>query len=304
MNKGKPTNIAASVHSRLLNLARAGGRSFNDLFHLYAMERFLYRLSKSEYESKFLLKGALLLRVWDPATFRTTRDIDLLGNLPNKVNDIVKIIQALCRQSTEVDGMEFDPSTVEGDAIIEEGDYHGVRAKFLGHLGAARANMQIDVGFGDALTLPPSVIDYPVLLDFPAPRLSAYLAETVIAEKFEIMLKRGAANTRMKDYHDIWWLAQSRGFDGSVLASAMKATCERRGTRVTARPEALTSALASDPVKIAQWRAFYKRIVPTNCPEDFATVVDIISEFIGPIASALATGREFTRTWPPRGPWK
>jgi predicted nucleotidyltransferase component of viral defense system len=303
LNKAKPTNIAASVHARLLNLARSGGRSFSDLWQLYAMERLLYRLSKSPHQSKFLLKGALLLRVWNPTTYRTTRDIDLLGTLSNEINDVVKVIRTVCEQPVEADGLEFDPASVKGETIVEDGDYHGVRVTLIGHLGNARASVQIDIGFGDAVTPAPNEIMYPVLLDFPAPKLSAYPAETVIAEKFEVMLKRGAANSRVKDYHDIWWLAQAQPFDGATLADAVRATCARRGTPVIASPVALTSVLASDPAKIAQWRAFRNRTVPTNCPEDFTAVVAIVSGFIGPVAAAIAGGSLFTQTWEPRGPW-
>ena len=169
------------------------------------MERFLYRLSKSPHESKFVLKGAMVLRAWNPTTYRTTRDIDLLGNITNDPGEVVKVIQQVRRQSIEPDGLEFDPDTARGETIMEDGDYRGALASFLGHLGKARANMQIDVGFGDTVTPAPVGIAYPVLLEFPVPRLSAYPPETAIAEKFEVMLKRGAANSRMKDYHDLRW---------------------------------------------------------------------------------------------------
>jgi len=304
VTKGKPTNITASAHARLMNLARAGGRSFNDLLQLYAMERFLYRLSQSPHAAKFLLKGALLLRVWNPATYRTTRDIDLLGRLSNEVDAVAKVIQAVCRQKVDPDGLEFDADTVRGESIVEDGDYQGVRITFRGHLGNARADMQIDVGFGDEVTPSPSEIDYPVLLDNPAPRLTAYPPETTIAEKFEVMLKRGAANSRMKDFHDIWWLAQSRVFDGKVLAAAVRATCSRRGTPVGERPTALTRAFADDPSKVAQWRGFRGRLTPTNCPEDFGAVVDVVTAFIQPVAAAVAADRDFTKKWQPPGPWE
>lgn len=303
MTKGKPTTIAASAHARLMNLARAGGRSFNDLLQLYAMERFLYRLSESPHASKFMLKGALLLRVWNPATYRTTRDIDLLGRLPNDVDAVAKVIRAVCRQEVDPDGFEFDATTVRGESIVEEADYHGVRITFKGHMGNARADMQIDVGFGDEVTPSPSEIDYPVLLDNPVPRLAAYPPETAIAEKFEVMLKRGEANSRMKDFHDLWWLGQARSFDGSSLAAAVKATCSRRGTPVIDRPTALTRTFAEDPSKVAQWRAFRRRLTPTNCPEDFRVVVDAVAAFIQPVAASIAANRDFTMKWRPPGPW-
>lgn len=188
-----------------MNLARAQGRSFNDLLQFYAMERFLYRLARSDHAAKFILKGALLLRVRDPGGYRTTRDIDLLGRMASDIDAVAAAIASVCRERVAADGLEFDPESVRGERIVEDAEYEGVRVTFLGRLGNARVTMQVDVGFGDAVTPTPRPVDYPVLLDMPAPRLKAYPPETVIAEKFEVMLKRGDANSRMKDFHDIWW---------------------------------------------------------------------------------------------------
>lgn len=304
MTKGQPTNVAASVHARLMNLARAEGRSFNDLLQLYAMERFLYRLSRSNHAAKFILKGALLLRVWNPGAYRTTRDIDLLGRTASDVDAVAGIIASVCRERDTADGLEFDAESVRGERIVEDADYEGVRVTFLGRLGNARVTMQIDVGFGDAVTPAPRQVEYPVLLDMPAPRLKAYPPETVIAEKFEVMLKRGDANSRMKDFHDIWWLARHREFDGAVLAKAIRGTCERRGTAIPARPASLTRAFAESSAKAAQWRAFRRRLTPTTCPEDFAEVMAAVAEFLQPVAAAIAAGESFERTWTPPGPWR
>lgn len=304
MTKGNPTNIAASVHARLLNLARAEERSFNDLLQFYAMERFLYRLSRSDHAAKFVLKGALLLRVWDPGAYRTTRDIDLLGRMASNVDAVAEAIASVCRERVAADGLEFDAASVRGERIVEDAAYEGVRVTFLGRLGNARVTMQIDVGFGDAVTPAPRQVDYPVLLDMPAPRLRAYPPETVIAEKFEVMLKRGDANSRMKDFHDVWWLARHREFDGAVLAKAIRGTCEKRGTEIPARPTALTRAFVENPAKAAQWRAFRRRLIPTSCPEGFAEVMAAVVEFLQPIAAAIAAGEPFERTWAPPGPWR
>lgn len=304
MTKGNPTNIAASVHARLLNLARAEERSFNDLLQFYAMERFLYRLSRSDHAAKFVLKGALLLRVWDPGAYRTTRDIDLLGRMASNVDAVAEAIASVCRERVAADGLEFDAASVRGERIVEDAAYEGVRVTFLGRLGNARVTMQIDVGFGDAVTPAPRQVDYPVLLDMPAPRLRAYPPETVIAEKFEVMLKRGDANSRMKDFHDVWWLARHREFDGAVLAKAIRGTCEKRGTEIPARPTALTRAFVENPAKAAQWRAFRRRLIPTSCPEGFAEVMAAVVEFLQPIAAVIAAGEPFKRTWSPPGPWR
>ena len=150
---------------------------------------------------------------------------------------------------------------------------------------------------GDTVTPSPTKIAYPVLLDFPVPHLAAYPAETTIAEKFEVMLKRGMANSRMKDFYDIWWLAQHRDFEGNVLRSAIKATCELRGTPVILQIPALSIAFASDESKSAQWRAFRRRTAPSNCPDDIRDVVKVIGTFLEPIAESIVTNKEFSRVW-------
>ena len=304
MKKDAPGNLAASVHAQLLNQARSTERSFNDLLQLYAMERFLYRLSKSRHASRFILKGALLLRVWDKDSYRTTRDIDLLGRMPNDIAALEEIARSVCVQPIEPDGLQFDAATVTGATIVEDGDYEGVRIMFRGGLGNARIAMRIDVGFGDVVTPSPCEVEFPTLLDMPAPRLMAYAPETTVAEKFQIMLQRGAANSRMKDFHDIWWLAQSREFNGPALAVSIKATCERRTTDVLENPTALTGGFSRDAAKIAQWKAFRRRLNPTKCPADLVQVTKLVARFLLPVAQALARGEEFHGTWHPPGPWR
>lgn len=303
MKRRRPSTLAASVHARLLNRARSSERSFNDLVHLYAMERFLYRLSKSLHAEKFILKGALLLRVWDPASYRTTRDIDLLGRVANEIKTVASIVQDLCRQAVEPDGLIFDPATVRGETIVEEADHSGIRIAFRGALGNTRLSMRIDVGFGDTVTPGAQEVEFPTFLDMPAPRLKAYPPETTVAEKLQVMLRLGEANSRMKDFHDIWWLARTFTFDGSTLAQAIAATCERRGTPVLAQPTALMPRFGANPSKTAQWRAFRRRLAPTDCPEEFAAVVEQVTRFLQPVLEALSRGAAFKQAWPPTGPW-
>ncbi len=303
MKKGQPTNLAASVHARLLNQARSSGRSFNDLVQLFSMERFSYRLSKSPHASKFVLKGALLLRVWDTASYRTTRDIDLLGRVANEIDTVESIVRDICQQTVEADGLVFDETSVLGAAIVEEADYSGIRVTFRGTLGNTRLAMQIDVGFGDTVTPGPRDIEFPTFLDMSAPCLKSYPPETTVAEKLEVMLRRGEANSRMKDFHDIWWLARGLSFDGATLAKAIRATCEHRGTAVPDQPTALTPGFAADPSKRAQWKAFRKRLMPAVCPEDFAEVVEKVTEFLLPVVAAISEGTPFQRNWRASGPW-
>ncbi len=267
------------------------------------MERFLYRLSKSSYGERFILKGALLLRVWDPASYRTTRDIDLLGRVANEIDTVVSIVQDVCRQAVAPDGLIFDPASVRGETIVEAADYSGIRIAFRGTLGNTRLLMRIDVGFGDTVTPGAREVDFPTILGLPAPRLKAYPPETAVAEKLQVMLRLGEANSRMKDFHDIWWLARTVAFDGRTLAQAIAATCERRGTAVPAQPTALTPRFGADPAKASQWRAFRRRLTPMDCPEDFAVVVEEVARFLWPIVEAVSRGAAFEQAWRPAGQW-
>jgi len=233
-------NTPASVRQRLLNKARASNRPFNELLQHYAMERFLYRLSESEHGDRFVLKGALLLRVWEAPFVRPTMNIDMLGRTNNAPDALVAIVRAICQQVVEDDGLQFDDDSVSGAAITEDADYAGVRLRFHGKLGTARVRMQVDVGFGDVITPEPSLVDYPTLLSFPAPRLLAYPRETVVAEKFQVMLHRDMLNSRLRDYYDIWLLSRSFTFDGARLAEAIRKTCMNRDTPVLERPVGLS----------------------------------------------------------------
>lgn len=203
------SNLAASVQARLQNQARATKRPFQELLQYYAMERFLYRLSMTPHRARFLLKGALMLHVWDAPLARATKDLDFLGRLDNSLENLERVVREVCTADVEPDGMVFDPTTVKTERIKEDADYEGVRVRFVGLLGKARVAMQIDVGFGDVVTPGAVDITYPALLDFPAPSLSGYPRETVVAEKFQAMVYLRTLNSRMKDFYDVWLLAGS-----------------------------------------------------------------------------------------------
>lgn len=268
------------------------------------MERFLYRLSKSEHGERFVLKGALLLRVWEAPFVRPTMDIDMLGRTSNAPEALVAIVRAICRQAVEDDGLQFDDESVTGDAITEDADYAGVRLRFHGKLGTARVKMQVDVGFGDVITPEPSLVDYPTLLSFPAPRLLAYPRESVVAEKFQVMLHRGMLNSRLRDYYDIWLLSLSFSFDGPRLAEAIKKTCAHRDTPVLERPVGLSTEFAAETARRTQWRAFLRKSTLEGAPDDLATLVEDVGKFLGPVAQSLAHDSDFHKAWDPSGPWK
>ena len=238
------SNIAASIHRRLLNVARAEGRPFNELLQHYGLQRFLYRLSKSEYGDRFILKGALMLTAWDSSITRPTRDIDLLDHIENLPETVAGAMRDICEVAVGEDGLCFDGESVSAERIIEGASYAGVRVRFTGYLGAARIPMQIDVGFGDALVPEATEVQLPTILDLPPTVLLGYSRESVIAEKLQIMVALGELNSRMKDFYDVWLLATRHAFEGFVLSEAVRATFARRKTSIELPVIALDEAFA------------------------------------------------------------
>lgn len=297
-------NVAASVRQRLMNSAKASGRPFQEVLQYFAMERFLYRLSQSPHAERFILKGALLFNLWGAPSSRPTRDIDLLGRLNNSVDAIVSVIRDVCQLAVEPDGLVLAVDTVAGQTIKEDADYSGVRVTFQASLENARVPMQIDVGFGDTVVPDAAFADYPTILDHAQPRLRAYPRETVVAEKFEAMVKLGQLNSRLKDFFDLWLLSRQFEFDGRLLSEAVTRTFENRKTAMSAVPIALTAAFANDPIKQTQWKGFVRKSRLEIAPADFHVVVEALGQFLGPLAAALATGQEFALTWRPSGPWQ
>jgi predicted nucleotidyltransferase component of viral defense system len=303
VTRRSPRNIAASVRQRLLDKARETGRPFNELLQYFAMERFLYRLSKSPHADNFVLKGALMLTVWEAPLTRPTLDIDLLGRIDNRIETIVRVTREICRQEVEPDGVAFDIATIGAERIAEDADYEGIRVKFRGSLGTAQIVMQLDIGFGDVVIPSPEPTNYPTLLDLPAPHLRGYSRESTIAEKFEAMVKLGILNSRMKDFFDLWLMSRQFGFNGVTLAEAISKTFSVRGTKIPAEPLALMDDFAQDATKAAQWRGFLRRNRLSGAPKDLAEVIICIGAFLKPISERLAAGRVFKLIWKAPGPW-
>lgn len=293
-------NVAASVHQRLLNLARAEGRRFNDVLQHYALERWLYRLSQSPHGERFILKGALALLAWDLPTWRPTRDIDLLARTHNDLEEVRHIIAAICQTNVIDDGMTYDAASIMTERIAEDALYEGVRASFRGNLGQARAPMRIDLGFSDVVTPAPIDITYPTALELPAPILRVYNAESAIAEKLEAMVKLGELNSRMKDFFDIWTLAQNRPFDTACLGKALETTFTRRGTSLDPDAVCFRETFGVSEAKQAQWRAFLKRShLAEKAPASFQDVWVEIVAFVRPFFSPSGPNLQ----WEPGGPW-
>lgn len=300
----KPTNIAASVRARLLNRAKADDRPLQEVLQYYAMERFLYRLSQSEHASRFVLKGALMLQFWGGPVTRSTKDIDLLGETTTSVDDLVGVMRACCDVEVEDDGIAFDAASMAGEEIRLDAIYDGVRVHGLCTLAGARVTFQVDVGVGDVITPGAVTVTYPTLLDFDAPKLLGYTPETVVAEKLQAMVALDMANTRLKDFLDIWVLAQGRAFDGAVLAEAIRATFERRRTPL---PEttliALTPAFHSAEAKQAQWTAYTRKARVRGEMPALDVVAEHIAAFAMPVFAALVARETVTARWPAAGPW-
>ncbi len=258
MKKAAP-NLPASVRQRLLNLAHENRQDFGMLLTKYALERFLYRLSVSQHRDSFVLKGALLLQVWT-SVYRPTRDLDLLGQATASAKSYRKIFAEVCGQKVEDDGLTFLLDTIRVEKIRDEEAYEGIRVLLEARLANARIPLQIDVGFGDVITPEPVEIDYPAMLAFPEVKMRAYPKETVVAEKFEAIVKLGMANSRMKDFYDLWVMAGRFEFAGSVFAEALSATFARRKTVLPASgPLAFTPEFSLSPAKQTQWRAFLRK---------------------------------------------
>ena len=294
-------NIPASVRQRLLNRARSDGRSFNELLQYYAMERFLYRLSQSAYVDRFILKGALMLRVWGSPKFRPTMDIDLLGRTSNEEADVVAQIRDILAVDVGTDGLVFDSDSIRVERITEDADYNGIRIRFRGGLSTARITLQIDIGFGDVVYPEPEEANFPTMLDFSAPRLLCYSRESAISEKLEAMVKHGMFNSRMKDFYDIWLLSRQFDFDGAKLAKAIQLTFEQRDTTLPLAIEAFTQPFVDS--KQTQWAVFRKRLEQDHVPTSFERITTSVSEFLSPIVVALSSGKPSPANWTAPGPW-
>ena len=297
-------NVAASVRAKLATQARSSGQPFQEVLQYYGLERFLYRISQSQYRNRFLLKGALMLRVWETPSSRPTRDIDLLGYVDNELATLASIMQEVCAIAVEDDGLRFEPSTITAARIKEDADYEGVRIKFAGFLGTARIPMQIDIGFGDVVYPAAEERTYPTLLDLPAPFVRMYPRETVIAEKFQAMVHLGNLNSRMKDFFDIWLLARSYDFAGADLAKAIQETFRNRDTSIETDPVALTSAFTGQDTVRKQWAGFLKRSNLHGGPATLDEIRVPLRVFLLPVADALAAKRPFIARWIAPGPWQ
>ncbi len=303
MNKPK-NNLPASIHQRLLNIAKKENRPLNELLQYYAIERFLFRLGSLPLRENFILKGGQMLKAWTQQTLtRPTMDIDLLGRVNNEPKNLEEIVRRCCQVEIE-DGVVFDPQTISSERIKKDAKYQGVRIFVKGLLGKIRLSIQIDFGFGDRVFPAPIEISLPQLLDLGSPQLFGYPPETTIAEKFQAMIALDLDNTRYKDFYDIWFLSRNLQFSGKSLQKAIEATFDERKTELSDQsPNALTPNFTANPIKQVQWKAFLRKN-RLDSEIELPEVAESIEDFLMPVVRALVKHKEFTGVWNIEDGWQ
>jgi len=294
--------LVQSVHHRLINYAHQRKEDPNLIFIRYGMERFLYRLSCSAHCDRFILKGAMLFALWTDQIRRPTRDLDFLGMGDASDEGLLQTFRDVLLTEVEPDGLAFNHENLTISDIREGQEYSGKRMKIPAKLGGTVLKIQIDIGFGDAVTPKASRVDYPTLLDLPAPKIRVYPQETVIAEKLEAMVSLGQATSRMKDFYDLWTLSQMMMFSGAILVQAITATFKRRHTSIPGSiPVSLTQVFAEDATKQIQWKGFLRR---NGFQEtQLSQVIEDLEAFLAEPIQAAANQTAFSKSWSPNGPW-
>lgn len=288
--------IEKSIHQKLLNLRDKVNRPFNELLQHFFIERFLYRLSQSKYNERFILKGGLMLKAWYGIEARPTKDIDMLARVNNSIDNLKSIVQEIISVGVSNDGIIFDPTSIIGEEIRKDAEYQGVRIILKGSFDKIPVHIQIDFGFGDVVSPNPNWIDYPELLNFGMPHLQVYTPESLIAEKYHAIVYLGEYNTRMKDFYDIYLLAQNNTFDGKILSTAIAATFNNRSTIIpNTVPVALLEGFYKDQEKVKHWKAFLEKSNLTYI--DFEEIAQLLVKFLVPPSLALHLNKPFNFQW-------
>lgn len=299
------TNIPASIRQRLHNYSKAQNDDFQLVLTRYALQRLVYRLTLSPHSDRFVLKGAMLFTLWTGDKYRATRDLDLLGSGDAEIGPMVQVFKDICAISSPEDGITFLSGAVIGELIREGDEYEGVRITLMAKIDQARIPIQVDIGFGDAITPAAKKIDYPNLLGLSAASIKCYPRETVIAEKFQAMCNLGMANSRLKDFYDVWFLAMNFSFDGKQLAQAIENTFNRRKTPITQDlPVALSQEFYDDAAKQKQWKAFLAKSKVAEANVTLSQAVKVLERFLMSPVEAIAKRSAFTKTWQIGGPWE
>lgn len=298
-------NMCASVRTRLLNIARRTDRTFQEVIIRYVVERFITRLSASPYRNKFILKGAMLFFVWKLDNKRTTMDLDLLGIGKSDPEQISDIFKQVCEISTEDDGLFFDKNSIAIVPIRENANYEGVRAVIQVYLGTMPIRLQVDIGSGDAVVPSPLLLEFPALLDKHGPFIRTYSPETMIAEKFNIIVQLGMANSRMKDYFDIWTLSRTLSFNGAQLRAAIESTFARRQSAIPASvPVGLSDEFSQNELKYSQWQGFVKKRQQMEILPGLREIVAEARAFLLPVSESISGAISTPALWTPGTGWQ
>jgi len=295
--KNNTVNKSASVKALLKNKAKKENKPYSEILQYYGIERFLYRFSQSKYADKFVLKGALLFTVWDLVERRSTRDIDFLAVFDNNLKEVEKFVKEICCKKFD-DGIIFDEKSVRGERIKEDADYEGVRIKFEGFIEKTKITIQIDFGFGDIIYPKPKKIKYPAILDQKNTELNGYTMESVVAEKFEAMVKLNILNSRMKDFYDIWLLSKKFIFNGKNLANAIKKTFTNRKTELPDKNRLFAEEMYDKESDMQIfWNAFVNKNEIKNISKEFPVVLEQIERFLSPPVKAVKKKEVFNKMW-------
>jgi hypothetical protein len=298
-------NVAASVMARLLSRAKSRGDDYQLLVTAYAYERLLYRLGQSPVRDRFVLKGAMLLRLWSEQPYRATRDLDLLRRGDGSLDAIRSDLQVVLATAAPDDGLTFDASGLLLESIQADREDVGTRAILPARCGRARLSLQVDLGVGDAVWPAPEVRRYPTLLDAPPPEVLAYERETVVAEKLESVIVLGDRNSRIKDFFDLHMLATTFSFDRRELGESVRRTFARRKTPIPdVTPIGLTAAYWANPSRPAQVRAFSRRAGLAATAETAQQINAVLTAFLLPVLDDVAVGVSRPGNWQPGGPWR
>jgi predicted nucleotidyltransferase component of viral defense system len=294
---GNVKNRPASIRERLKNIAKQNKKNFDLILLLYFQERLLYRLSISDFREKFVLKGGLFLFSLTQFKSRPTKDIDFLAKqISNDIQYIKEAFESICALAVEEDSVEFDVNGITAERIKEDAEYEGIRIKIPASLGKMKKQLQLDIGFGDVIIPKPQDIQYPTLLNMDPPEIHVYSIDSVIAEKFEAMISLSVANSRMKDFYDIFILLSTENFDGRVLWEAIFETFQRRGTNLEKDHPVFSPSFIEDVNRIKQWKAFLRRIGLTEELE-FPFVMERIKDFLFPVYKSIIKEDEYLKMW-------
>lgn len=300
-------NSAASIRARLLEHAKRHGDDYQRVLTRYAIERLLFRLSKTEAAERYVLKGAMLFVTWPEQAFRPTGDLDLLGHGDPSPVAITELFTRICTVEVPDDGIVFQPASLKVEPVREAEKYEGLQLRLKGELARAVIHVQVDIGFGDYVYPPPKRLAFPSLLpDLPAANILMYPPETVVAEKFEALIRFGEANGRVKDFYDMWVATRTFSFDLPSLLEAMGGTLRRRETAIpTEIPVGLTETFAKIAGERGLWSGFLRRNPPILQPPPFAELQEELRHFFRPVIASLALPEGANGQWDPdAGAWR